>query len=134
MRKPDRKITIYIEELIERLIEIGQPQATEVQVAHVVKRNIGGEYEVLESRDVDSISALTSAAAMALANSDDLAEEVMENVVAFCNTVIQQVVTARNLDPDDCPEVTKDFNEVPEELKKQVELLAPVTLGWRNRH
>ncbi len=95
---------------------------------------MGGEYETVKTPVSGTLIALASAAAMNLAKSDAIADEVLENAAVFCNAVIQQIALIRELDPDDMPELVKDFDEIPEELQEQVAALAPLFTEWRNRH
>jgi len=99
--KPDRSISILIEELLEREVPKGTPVQTELKIRFTSLKNQGGLYKKQPHDLGDVLSALTSAAAITLSGSDDLIEEAMENAVAFCNSVLQQTAKMRRIDPDE---------------------------------
>ena len=132
--KPERFISVFIEDLTEVPRTKGRPQPTSVRIRHAKKVKEGGEYVPYPTEQHDLLMALVESAAIALAETDDVAEEAMNNTLTFCNILLGKVAEVRGLVLEDTPQLTDDFDEIPDDLRKQIAMLVPAAAEWRNRH
>jgi len=78
--------------------------------------------------------ALAESSAFILADTDDIADEVIDNALVFCNILLEKVAQIRDIPVEDVPQLYEEFEDIPDELRETLSFLVPATSEWRNRH
>ena len=130
--KPDRHITVYIEDLVDVPKAPDEQQALSVRILQRKREKKGGEYQDVGSLKTDIIMALTEALAMILSRSDDQVIEAMDNGAEICHILMAKLATLLNLEEEDGTDMLSDF-DIPEELEKKVKLLAPLFAEFKEK-